>query len=848
MRRVAGLNYRTLAIGVTVVVLAGLVLGSAGLGSALSASSHAGKSSSAASSPSAARASPTPAAQGQATTTITVGIVYAPGATFPTNISFYTNITWGVISDATTFVVVTANTSTVTGYAVNLSGTVVSANVSSNVINGVPYANYTWTAALTEASLTCTDASCSDLIVDSANVVTFTIEVTEYGHSAGGQKAVQDYAVYDTMLTTYVSAGFVLPATNETTGTTYAYNVPFNFTVELWVNSSYLAATNAAVSAWLLVEDDTTGIILGSVSLNWSIGTTVPYDVNPASPTGIVTANGTSYTGYWANITYIATLNSSALNLTWAELVADLGGGNYLTIVVGTSVDGTSVGGIAPGAEAVFYLDTISGTTLAYGGYSGLPVSYQALPYTQYGWLNLSSVPFGFATWNSTYTGYFVLVDGPTVLASWDVNDSANTTLGTTFSLEETSNGTSALGTQWVNFTWALTILPSDITSGAYGDELTLLVNFTAYGGTVTGIDSWLSAVYGIPYNIQIWTDTLAQHPTVVSAAFTTPVTGYIDVSTTAFNLGFTLSVTNASITNASTTILVSVVDATIPAPIYVYQVALLPGQTSFVFPVTAATVSTCNPLLPYPGTGVDGVPFVSVCPYTAPTDDFYFTLSVEVNGIGAPMNGSVAYSTVSIGPAFFIAQDATISILSPAGQTPSLLTGNVTFATFYQGDYISGANLTVYLGTVPVFTAVMTQLEAGVPATSVWDATAAGTYSIVVAMTRTSGGPVYDNITLTIASSASTTVYINSSTYHNVTLLGSLSPAVAGTILLLVGLIVGMIVALLVGRMMWGGSKQQEPPQQWQQGQQPGTTGSTDSSAGGTMDSGSTPPPSGGT
>ncbi len=841
MRRVAGLNYRTLAIGVTVVVLAGLVLGSAGLGAAAGLASHSGKSSSA-SSAAPARASPTPAAQGQDTTSVTIGLIYTPGPTFPANITFYTNITWGVISDTTTFAYVTANLTTtpITYFPTNVSlnDTIDSALVTSSVINGVPYANYTWTADLDAATLGCTDASCySFLGAGFTQNVTFTIYVTENGASTGGGFASSSLAYIDSaVLTTFASAGFVLPATNETLATTYATDVPFNFTVELWVNSSYLAATNATVSAWVTVYYAPTLSVIGVVSLNDSVNGTVPFDINPASPTGAVDSNGTSWTGYWTNITYTFTLNASALNLTWSALVTALGGGGELELLVGANVDGTAVGGYAPGAEQVFDLSTISGTTLAYGGIDGSPVPYQPLPYTQYGWLNLSSVTYGFLTWNSTYTAYFVLVDGSTVLTSWSVNDSANTTLGTYFSLEEVSNGTSPLGTQWVNYTWSLAITPADITSGAYGDALTLYANATADGAMVTGISSSVGTPYSLPFNVPIFVDELAQHPTAISAKFTTPVSDYIDVSTAPFDLGFTLSVTNATITNESTTIVLAVVDATIPAAIAFYPIALYPGQLSYVFPVSASTVSTCT--------------VAAVCAETSPSDDFYFTVNVTVDGIGAPLNGSVAFGTASIGPAFFIGQDATIVTLSPSGSSPiPLATGNVTFTTFYQGDFISGASLTVYLGTVPVFTAVMTQLTPGVPATAVWDATAAGSYTASVEMTLTSGPPVYDNTTLTITSVSSTTVYINSSTYHNVTLLGSLSPAVAGTILLLVGLIVGMIVALLVGRMMWGGSKTQEPPQQWQQGSQPGTTGGTDTSAAGTTtDSGSTPPSSGGT
>jgi hypothetical protein len=43
------------------------------------------------------------------------------------------------------------------------------------------------------------------------------------------------------------------------------------------------------------------------------------------------------------------------------------------------------------------------------------------------------------------------------------------------------------------------------------------------------------------------------------------------------------------------------------------------------------------------------------------------------------------------------------------------------------------------------------------------------------------------------------------------------LSGASAGTLLLLVGLIIGMIVAFVLGRAVWGGRSSTTPPQQWQ-------------------------------
>jgi hypothetical protein len=831
MRRVAGLNYRTLALVVGVVVLAGVVLGTLGVGALAAPVDH---SPSAHSSP-AARASPTTAAQGQKTTTILIGLVYTPGLTFPGNVTFYTNITWGDITNSATSVAVIANGSTGHFAAATGNGSVVSSGVTSFTSNGVPYQNYTWTVFTNKTSFSpnCADASCADIIGGSSGVVSFTVWVLEKGASAGGGTAVQTYSWGQPMVSTSVTVGFLEPSTDDATGTTYAQFVPMNMSVSFWVNTSYVALSNATQDVWMAIAITSGPTPTAAISFNNTLNYTVPYTAgHPAGQSGSITANGTTWTGWWANVTYSTTLNATTLGYSsWAAMVAALGPGTSLSLTVGAAIDGTTAGGITLGATSVYTLSTATGTTAAIGGNHAGPVPYQPLPFTQTGWLNLTYVsPDFLAHGNASYTAYFQLWDGATVIHTYNGNNSVNTTNPDGVSLSAISNGTTALGGTWVNYTWSITIGVADISSSAYGDTLVLTVNLTVNG--VGG--AW--ALFALPTS-PVLADTFVQHPTTVATTFTTPVSGYIDVSAgTNAAVNWTLSVTNGTITPAVTSLELQVVDATIPYPIMNYTIAVVPGQTNYSFPLTPSTFTSCD---------------TQVCGVTSPNDDFYFTVLATENGIGGPMNGSLATSTASIGPAFFIGTPATISLISPSGAAPVLATGNITFVTFYSGQYVAGANLTVLSGTVTVFTALMTQLTAGVPAHAVWDATAAGTYAVSVSMSRTSGPAVFDNITLTVLSSAAGVVWSNSSTYHNVTLLGHLSPAVAGTILLLVGLIVGMIVALLVGRMMWGGgAKPQEAPQQWEPGQTSSGTGgaeaggtSTDPGSG-SMDSGS--PPSG--
>ncbi len=805
-------------------------------------------------------AAPKVASQGQATTSILITTIAVPGTTLPSSVSFNLNITYGVISNATTKLWVSVNTSTPTAMFSTGNGSINSHNVTSFVNNGIPYESSNFTIALTEGVLetgtggpACTDVSCSSF-VGGFTFVTYTISVIEFGaqDGGGGGYATQGTSWVSTLQSTYAGGSyFSSPITEQ---------IAFNFTAAFDVNVSYLAfGTNPDSVLNVSLNLTFYGPVVtlyANLTLNGTIGTS-----NLWGGASTIVSNGTSYDGYWADVSYTVVVNATNLGVTdWTTFADDVGTGGELVLTAWYNASGASAGGFDPGINAAAVSAVEAGTVTINGGVTDAPVSYQPAPYTQTGWLNLTWVGADYQTsGNASLGGFLLLGDltSATILEAYSLNDSVNTTNPSGVSFTPVTNGT-VFGQSWVNYSWSVTITTAAVAGSSYGDLLAMYVSLYANGSAVLPANE-INAPIGINVTISgllFGPTAFAEHPTVASAVYTTPITGFIDVSTVPYDLNFTISVTNGTITPATTSVVVSVVDATIPAPIYNYSLPVTPGQTQYTLPITEQTVTQCNASFWIPGTGGDsGVPLTPVCPYTSPTDDFYFTLNVTENGIGAPTNGTMSTYFTSIGPAFFIGTAATISLVAPTGTNPYLSVGNISFATLYAGQYVSGANLTVYSGTTVVFSALMTQLVTGVPATAVWPATAAGTYSLVVVMTRTSGGPVYVNETLTLVTGGGGTVYQNSSTYHNVTLLGSLSPAVAGTILLLVGLIVGMIVALLVGRMMWGGSKPQEPPQQWEQGTSgtsaSGTeatsgTGTGDSGGGATSDGGT--PPSGGT
>ncbi|HEV2317387.1 MAG TPA: hypothetical protein VGV89_07430 [Thermoplasmata archaeon] len=163
-----------------------------------------------------------------------------------------------------------------------------------------------------------------------------------------------------------------------------------------------------------------------------------------------------------------------------------------------------------------------------------------------------------------------------------------------------------------------------------------------------------------------------------------------------------------------------------------------------------------------------------------------------------------------------FTTNTPTVSILSPTNKTTGLYVGNnVTITTGYQGDFVTGANVTVTPagGGQAVYTqGIFTPGPGGHASAVLWVPGLAGKYTITAQILTPYGSFSSTNTNVTIlaasANSGSGISYVNSTTWHNASLLGGLSPGVASALLLVVGLVIGMIVALALGRMMWASGK----------------------------------------
>jgi hypothetical protein len=198
-----------------------------------------------------------------------------------------------------------------------------------------------------------------------------------------------------------------------------------------------------------------------------------------------------------------------------------------------------------------------------------------------------------------------------------------------------------------------------------------------------------------------------------------------------------------------------------------------------------------------------------------APTCANIATTSFSIVTYGTITNGTNVSTSKAIGTVFFVTVPLTLSLqvtATPVGTTSSV---NVTFSSQQTGQYITGVSVTVYSATnssVPIFTATLvTPSGVSTPASLV---VSSGTYSASTTLVTTYGQTLVQNSTIA-AYASSSTVYSNSTSWHNQTFFGGLSPAVAGTVLLIVGLIVGLIVAMVLGRMVWGSTKP-APAQPW--------------------------------
>ncbi|HEV2167256.1 MAG TPA: hypothetical protein VGS23_09840, partial [Thermoplasmata archaeon] len=211
------------------------------------------------------------------------------------------------------------------------------------------------------------------------------------------------------------------------------------------------------------------------------------------------------------------------------------------------------------------------------------------------------------------------------------------------------------------------------------------------------------------------------------------------------------------------------------------------------------------------------------------------YTIGVFVSVSTSPYVNGTTSGSVGTGGAN---QNVYLQTYLPTGTLVSpnpnagISTGNTSVVVSYSGDFVSGAEINIYAASTQqlVYSAGVAVAGPGShigTAAAAWRPTVPGAYTAVLNLS----GPYGYSLTsfaLQVVP-AGTTVYVNSSSYHNDSLLKGYSASETATLLLVVGLIIGMVVALLLGKMVWGGSAS-KPPTPW--ASKPGEGGTNGKSA----------------
>ncbi|HEV2230725.1 MAG TPA: hypothetical protein VGS18_00860, partial [Thermoplasmata archaeon] len=357
--------------------------------------------------------------------------------------------------------------------------------------------------------------------------------------------------------------------------------------------------------------------------------------------------------------------------------------------------------------------------------------------------------------------------------------------------------GTGYAGSSLVKFTWAPTATPLCQANSSFWGAVSC--SFTVPAGllglhAVTGTDASANSAKA-DYN------ETAVAPKV-SVVFSTPIPLYAETP-----LPLTWTITSGQPVNTLTTHMWLLVKDTgssacssRAAPCTVVEISLdwmiVNGTTGYAFSVTDLNLTSGG----YHG-GV--LPFDTA---------YSFAIYVSMDN-----QGSVATTSVSQ-TVYLQTTHPGAGLISP-DPSHGVPTGNITIVVNYSGDFVSGAVVNIYSvaqhGQL-VFTSGVAAAGVG-PKTgysgSPWRPTNAGTYTLNVTLSGPYGSTVFSWNVQVVPAGA--TIYVNQTSFQNQSLIHGLGSSTTGTLLIVVGLVIGLIVALLLGRMVWGSSSA-PAPQPW--------------------------------
>jgi hypothetical protein len=239
-----------------------------------------------------------------------------------------------------------------------------------------------------------------------------------------------------------------------------------------------------------------------------------------------------------------------------------------------------------------------------------------------------------------------------------------------------------------------------------------------------------------------------------------------------------------------------------VKAPCLVVSISLdyllVDGQNSYATTLTIANLTSG---------GYNG----GVLPYDT---GYVIGLFVSMTNVGSTGIGG-ATQTV-----YMVTHPASASLVAP-NPIAGVPLGNVTVGVTYTGDFVSGAVVNIYTTATP--SALVFSSGVAVPGTGTrtgtagapWVAAVPGTYNAIITLSGPWGTANFTQ-PLTVFLGGGTPVYVNQTSYNNNSLIPGWGNGVTGMLLLLVGAIIGLIVAMVLGRMMWSETKP-APAQPWQ-------------------------------
>jgi hypothetical protein len=314
---------------------------------------------------------------------------------------------------------------------------------------------------------------------------------------------------------------------------------------------------------------------------------------------------------------------------------------------------------------------------------------------------------------------------------------------------------------------------------------------------------------------------------TTASVQLVTSLSTYTTLPT---NLVVNLTITDSNFSAATTGLWLNISDYVTGALCDSTNISSMVTPLAPVVTNNTTGASFSTQYLTFPLTTAYFANYTTTCPNLA-IDSSYLNITMFENG--GP-NGTASAYGVSFGvysplfPPGWGVQPVTSFVFAPptsqlnfaptAGQP-----GTYTLSANYTGQYVGKVQLVISSPSgIGVVLSANLRWNGTTPTVVSWTEATPASYPYTLTVYTTYGSYPSAGV---LSLSPSSLVYYNSSTWTNATVVPGLSAGAAGTLLLVLGMIVGILVALVVGRLVWGGPSSPGAPQPWTPQQGAATT-----------------------